>query len=145
MRPILLIVVAILSAPVAMAASPRDDRAQLLALEREWDTAVVERDVATLNRILADDFMLIWINGQVSGKREMLGNVAARKAEIDPFETEDVIVRIYGNTAILTGRFTQTARLGERHETNQFRYTDVYRRTGRGWQAVSAQATLIKP
>jgi len=145
MRPILLIVAAIFIAPVARAALPRDDRAQLLALERAWDTAVVKRDVKSLDRILADDFMLIWINGQISGKREMLANVAARKADIDPFETEDVNVRIYGDAAILTGRFTQTARLGERHETNQFRYTDVYHRTRRGWQVVSAHASLIKP
>ncbi|HTG79960.1 MAG TPA: nuclear transport factor 2 family protein [Sphingomicrobium sp.] len=128
-----------------VAAAPRtDDRADLLAVERAWDTAVVERDVAALNRILADDFVLVWINGQVSGKREMLQAVADRKAEIDPFETEEVMVRIYGDTAVVNGRFTQTARLGERSETNQFRYTDVYHRTRKGWQAVSAHASLIK-
>ena len=127
------------------AASRPNDRAQLLAVERAWDTAIVKRDVKTLDRIVADDFQLVWVNGQVSGKREMLEGAANRKAEIDPFETEDVNVRIYGDTAVLTGRFTQTAHLGERHETNQFRYTDVYHRTKRGWQAVSAHASLIKP
>lgn len=126
------------------AAQP-NDRADLLALERAWDTAIVKRDVKALDRIIADDFQLIWINGQMSGKREMLEGTASRKAEIDPFETQDVKVRIYGDTAVLTGRFTQTAHLGERHETNQFRYTDVYHRTKRGWQAVSAHASLIKP
>jgi len=121
------------------------DRAELLAVERAWDTAIVKRDVKTLDRIIADDFQLVWVNGQVSGKREMLEGAAARKAEIDPFETEEVNVRIYGDAAVLTGRFTQTAHLGERSETNQFRYTDVYHRTKRGWQAVSAHASLIKP
>jgi hypothetical protein len=57
----------------------------------------------------------------------------------------DEFYPVYGDAAILTGRFTQTARLGERHETNQFRYTDVYHRTRRGWQVVSAHASLIKP
>jgi ketosteroid isomerase-like protein len=128
-----------------VAAAPAGDRSEILAVERAWDTAVVKRDVAALNRILADDFLLVWINGQVSGKRDMLKAVAARKAEIDPFETEDVNVRIYGDTAVVTGRFTQTAHLGERSETNQFRYTDVYHRTRRGWQAISAHASLIKP
>ena len=128
-----------------VAAAPAGDRSGILAVERAWDTAVVKRDVAALNRILADDFLLVWINGQISGKRDMLQAVAARKAEIDPFETEDVNVRIYGDTAVVTGRFTQTAHLGERSETNQFRYTDVYHRTRRGWQAISAHASLIKP
>ena len=128
-----------------VAAAPADDRSDILAVERAWDTAVVKRDVAALDRILADDFLLVWINGQISGKRDMLQAVAARKAEIHPFETEDVNVRIYGDTAVVTGRFTQTAHLGERSETNQFRYTDVYHRTRRGWQAISAHASLIKP
>lgn len=127
------------------AALPTDDRSDILAVERAWDTAVVKRDTAALDRILADDFVLVWINGQVSGKRDMLQAIAARKAEIDPFETEDVNVRIYGDTAVVTGRFSQTAHLGERSETNQFRYTDVYHRTRHGWQAVSAHASLIKP
>ena len=73
-----------------VAAAPADDRSDILAVERAWDTAVVKRDVAALDRILADDFLLVWINGQISGKRDMLQAVAARKAEIDPFETEDV-------------------------------------------------------
>jgi ketosteroid isomerase-like protein len=140
-RPVLTAGIAI----VLGAATYPNDRADLLALERAWDTAVVKRDVGALDRILADDFQLIWVNGQVSGKREMLGGVTARKAEIDPFETEDVNVRVYGDTAVLTGRFTQTARLGDRSETNQFRYTDIYHRTKHGWQAVSAHASLIKP
>ena len=104
-----------------VAAAPADDRSDILAVERAGDTAGVKRDVAALDRILADDFLLVWINGQISGKRDMLQAVAARKAEIDPFETEDVNVRIYGDTAVVTGRFTQTAHLGERSETNQFR------------------------
>jgi ketosteroid isomerase-like protein len=135
----------LLGLALALGAAHPNDRADLLAVERAWDMAIVKRDVKTLDRIIADDFQLIWINGQVSGKREMLEGVATRKVEIDPFETEDVKIRIYGDTAVLTGRFTQTARLGERHETNQFRYTDVYHRTKRGWQAVSAHASLIKP
>ena len=48
------------------AASRPNDRAQLLAVERAWDTAIVKRDVKTLDRIVADDFQLVWVNGPVS-------------------------------------------------------------------------------
>ncbi|HEY0625655.1 MAG TPA: nuclear transport factor 2 family protein [Allosphingosinicella sp.] len=121
------------------------DKKDLLALERQWNTAVVERDVQALDRILADDFMLIWIDGSVTRKPQMLTGAKARRVEIDPFETEDVEVRVYGDTAVVTGRFSQTVRLGEQSETNRFAYTDVYRRTADGWRAVSAHATRIAP
>ena len=132
-------------AAALIAAAPADDEQALLAVEREWNEAVVKRDVKALDRIVADDFVLIWIDGSVSRKADLLKAVTGRKAEIDPFVTEDVLVRVHGDSAILTGRFAQTARLGERSETHNFRYTDVYRRTPQGWRAVSAHATLLKP
>ena len=122
-------------------ASDRDD---VLKLEAEWNDAIVKRDVKALDRILADDFMLIWIDGSVIRKTAMLSGAASRKTEIDPFETEEVEVRVYGNTAVVTGRFAQTVRLGAQRETNTFRYTDVYVRRGKTWRAVSAQAALIR-
>lgn len=120
------------------------DREDLLKLEAEWNAAIVARDVAVLDRILADDFLLVWIDGSLIRKPAMLSGAVSRKAEIDPFRTEDVEVRLYGDTAIVTGRFAQTVRLGEKSETNQFRYTDVYVLDGKRWRAVSAQAALIK-
>jgi len=133
-----------LPAAAASAAPPGSEHETLLAVERSWDMAIVRRDASALNSILADDFVGIWIDGSVSRKADALASLAKRKVEIDPFETEDVLVRIYGNVAIVTGRFTQTVRLGDRSETNSFRYTDAYRRTAGRWRAVSAQATLIK-
>ena len=139
-RPSLALLV--LAAAHPAAASDRDD---LLKLEAEWNAAIVARDVPALDRILADDFLLVWIDGSVVRKPAMLAGATSRKTEIDPFKTEDVEVRVYGDTAVVTGRFAQTVRLGDKSETNQFRYTDVYVRKGKAWRAVSAQAALIRP
>ncbi|HZH43927.1 MAG TPA: nuclear transport factor 2 family protein [Lysobacter sp.] len=123
--------------------APRDEDA-LRALEHAWNTAIVERDPAALERILDDEFRLVWIDGSVSDKAAMLRGLATRKVEIEPFVTENVEIRIYGDAAVVTGQFSQTVRLGERSETNRFAYTDVYRRTAAGWRAVSAHATLLR-
>jgi ketosteroid isomerase-like protein len=122
-----------------------DDRSDLLALERRWDEAIVRKDAAALETILADDFLLIGPGGAETGKRELIAGVADPDGvRFDPFETEGVRVRVYGDAAIMTGHFTQTAHLGERSETVSMAYTDVYHRTPAGWRAVSAQATLIR-
>lgn len=139
-----LLALAPLFAFAAAAQSTGAERAELLAIERSWNEAVVARDVPRLERILADDFQLVWVDGSVTGKRQMLTAVAARQASIDPFTTEDVRIELLGNGAILSGRFTQTAHLGQRSETHSFRYTDVYRRQGGRWRAILAQATLIR-
>jgi ketosteroid isomerase-like protein len=116
----------------------------LLRVEADWNEAVVRRDAAALERILADGFVLVWVDGSVSGKRELIDAVKSRKAEIDPFTTQGVTVRFYGRTAVVVGAFSQTARLGERRETHTFRYTDVYHRQFGHWRAVSAHATLVR-
>lgn len=130
-----------LAAPaLADPASPAD-REALLALERAWNEAIVDRDTAALERILAPDFRLVTSQG-VTSREALIAAVRSRRAEVLPFVTEDVEVRTYGDTAIMTGRFNQTMTLGADRATATYRYTDVYRRQAAGWVALSAQATV---
>jgi len=116
---------------------------ELLALETAWDDAVVAKDTTALERIIADDFVMIGADGTVSDKRQLIEGIANPELQIEPFQTEDVRVRIYGNVAVLTGRYSQQGRWkGQAYETAA-RYTDVYVRSGGRWHAVSAQATRI--
>jgi ketosteroid isomerase-like protein len=116
---------------------------ELRQLEREWDGAIVRKDTATLDRILSDDFVYIDSVGGINPKADIIQGLKNSEAVIEPFETEDVVVRVYGNTAILTGRFTQKATYKGQTFTGQFRYTDVYVKRENRWQAVSAHASRI--
>ena len=124
-----------------------DDRTragrELLALETAWDDAVAAKDTTALARIIADGFVMIGANGAVSDKRQLIEAIANPELRIEPFRTEDVRVRLYGNVAVLTGRYSQRGSWkGQAYETAA-RYTDVYVRSGGRWRAVSAQATRI--
>jgi ketosteroid isomerase-like protein len=136
--------VLLIAVPAWAAEPPPALRAELLRLEADWNRAVAEKDAAALDRILAPEFQLIWVDGSVSHKADLLAGVRARRATIDPFTTEEVRVQVYGDTAVVTGRFTQTVRLGERSETGAYRYTDVYVRGPDGWRAVAAHATRLR-
>jgi len=116
---------------------------KLRELEREWDAAIVRKDVATLERILSPDFVYIDSVGGVNPRAALLEGIKNSEAVMEPFETEDVSVRIYGDTAVLTGRFTQKASYKGKIFSGQFRYTDVYVKRGSSWQAVSAHASRI--
>ena len=116
---------------------------ELRRLEREWDNAIVRKDVATINRILSDDFVYIDSVGGVNPKASLLEGIKNSEAVMEPFETEDVSVRIYGDTAVLTGRFTQTATYKGQTFSGQFRYTDVYVKRANSWRAVAAHSSRI--
>ena len=116
---------------------------ELRNLERDWDTAIVRKDMTALNRILDDDFVYIDSVGGVNPKAALIQGIKDSDATIEPFETTDVRVRIYGDTGILTGRFTQKATYNGQTFSGQFRYTDVYVKQGGAWRAVSAHASRI--
>lgn len=128
--------------PAAGNARSRVER-ELLALETAWDDAVAAKDRAKLEEILAEDFIMINANGSVSTRSEMLDWVMAPGVKVEPFQTEDVRVRIYGNTALLSGWFSlRGTSNGEPFEATS-RYTDVYVRSGGKWRAVLGQATRL--
>ena len=116
---------------------------ELRKLEKNWDAAIVARDIPTIESILTEDFQFIDSAGNVHSKGDILEGIKSSKATTEPFETEDVRVRIYGTTAVLTGRFTQKVVYEGKTYSGQFRYTDVYVKQGESWRAVSAHASRI--
>jgi predicted GNAT superfamily acetyltransferase len=121
------------------ARSPEADRKTLLALEDEWLHA---RDAATLERILADDFVHPLPQGVFLSKAEHIDWFvkhlprADRKTRLD-----QVRVRIYGDTAVVDGMVLASDESGK--EIGRTVFTDVFvYREGR-WQAVNAQENEV--
>jgi ketosteroid isomerase-like protein len=124
----------------------RDQEAirEILELERQSKDAAVHRDPEFSQRTLAEDYVAITPLGQVITKGD---TVAARKSgqlRYDSIEINDVVVRVYGNTAIVTARANvKGIDLGEEFN-GAYRFTRVWvRRNGR-WLAASYQATVTR-
>jgi len=80
--------------------------AQLKKLEREWFDAVVKGDAETLKRILADDFAALNDDGGFINKNSMAELLKAGSVKLDEIRTDEFNLRLYGNTAVVTGRAT---------------------------------------
>ncbi len=143
MPRLLLSLIAAVALMCAALPAQADDRSDLLALEARWNQALVDQDIPTLETILADDFVFVAPDGSITGREALLSFVANRTVTLDPFVTEEVSVRTYGDTSVVVGRFTQTIRRGDEHRTTTYRYTDVYVRQAGAWRAVSAQSAII--
>jgi hypothetical protein len=114
----------------------RADSASVVAIEREWLAAL--SDSATLERVLAPDFVHQLASGDEIGKREHIAFVVAHPLPRIERVFERLDVRLYGTTAIATGIVRANADPPQRTV-----FTDVFvKRAGR-WQAVSAQETPI--
>jgi ketosteroid isomerase-like protein len=121
---------------------------ELLKLERDWLDAYTKRDVAAMDRIEADDFMITFPDSSVRTKADEIANLKKPAPEGQPpiFMTADTKVRVYGDTAVLTGKVIMKGTYAEGPKKGQdyniqSRYTDVYvKRNGR-WQVVASHLT----
>src|SRR5881392_3988434 len=81
-----------------------DVEEELKKLETDRAAAVVKGDVATLEKQTSDDYTFINLYGQMSDKSQMVNNFKTGRTKITSNEVSDMKVRVYGNTAVITGK-----------------------------------------
>lgn len=118
--------------------------ATIRALEAEGRAAAMSGDPEAHDRLLASDWTNINSNGTVTAKPQLLALLKSSPFKFLSIEDEDLSVRIYGETAVVTGRSTRK-RAGPSGEavTQSVRFTRVYAERDGRWQVVSAQTTPI--
>ena len=117
---------------------------QIVDMERQAKEASLRRDAEFSLRTLAEDYVAITPLGQVTTKQE---NVSARRSgqlRYESMNVTDMVVRLYGDTAVVTARAdVKGHQLGEDF-SGPYRYTRVWVRRNGHWQAVSYQATVTQ-
>lgn len=140
---LLLVVTGLMLFAFAASAQSKAER-EVLAANAAFDRAIVARDAVAYERILADDFILTGADGTVSDKKVEIAKVRSGDLTFESGKSDDVRVKVYGNTAVVTGRFTAKGKNAGRDFTFVERYTAVFvKRNGR-WQMVAEQATEIR-
>ena len=112
-------------------------------LENEWGTAYKTGDVATLDKIQADDFLLVDPSGKLSTKADDLRDVKSGTSKWSDVKMEDLKVRVYGKTAIASGVLTIKGTYAGKDVTGKYRFTDVFVKKKDNWKAVSGHVTAL--
>jgi len=117
---------------------------KLLQLKHDWGKAYVQRDSTLLDRILADDFVVIDADGMATTKAQEMADFKSSSVVYESSNYDDATVRIYGDTAIVAGRGTVKGRGKTQTFHTQYRSTNVFvKRNGR-WQAVASHISGVK-
>jgi ketosteroid isomerase-like protein len=134
----ILLAVIVVACSVA-AFSQNDDKANVLAVERNAANAFTKHDVVALNTAFADDATIISATGEILTKQQILQAVQS----INSVTVSDMQVRIEGYTAIVTGVENETGRNDNGAYENKMRFTDVLLKTKGVWKIIASQATAI--
>lgn len=135
------------SAPLAAAASPSAaDLDQLTRQAHAWDQAIIRKDRAAIEANMADDFRQIDGDANIEDKSSFVDGLLSPQLKIDPYTVEELEVRQYGDTALLSGRTRMTGSWEGKPWTTHYRYIDIYVKRDGAWKIVSVQITrLAKP
>ena len=110
----------------------------------KYRTAILQRDVATLEKIWADDYVFVNAAGDVLTKTERLANIKSGATTLDSInEEENVTLRVYQNSAVATSRLTLKGQYSGQPISGQYRSTLVWVKGPTGWQLVSNQLTAL--
>jgi len=124
------------------ACAPGDpDVRTLLQLEDAWAAAVVRRDSATFERLLADGFVYTE-NDRLETRAEVLHDVVAGSDTVTAAHNEDMQVHCFGTTAVVTGWLVLEGHGGGAPFLRRYRFTDTWMRQGRRWRIVAAEDYL---
>ena len=113
-------------------------------LEHKYSDAVMRQDVAAIGNLLADDFVATSSRGEIRDKAKEIDDIKpSPDFKMEGFSLDDIEVRLFGDTAVVTGRSTLRVAFRGQSSTSAFRYTRVYvKRHGR-WQVVAQQLTRL--
>jgi ketosteroid isomerase-like protein len=123
----------------------REEREQIEALEAQFQKAQLAGDVATLDKLLSDDYLGINANGEVSTKTQQLDHMRNRTMVLTQLVPSDIKIKLIGPTAIVTSLVQVEGQLDGASMHGRYRYTRVYQRMPTGtWKVTSFEATRIR-
>jgi uncharacterized protein (TIGR03067 family) len=127
-------------------AKPRDptsDERELRQLVKDLNAAIVKADIAFLERLLHEDYLHHRPRGTVEDRAQYLENRKARRVDFESLVADEIKVRVFGDTAVVTYRSTAKGKDQQGAFDEQRRWSRVFVwRDGR-WQLVHSQGTPV--
>ena len=119
--------------------SPIEIEQHVRQLNDEWVKAIVRADADTLDRILADDFCFTYpLEGD--DKSQFIADVTSGDLKVAHISREQLSVRVFGTSAVLTARDSVTWLYHGRKMAGQYKIMGVYTERQGRWQLCAMQA-----
>jgi ketosteroid isomerase-like protein len=93
----------------------------------------------------SNDYTFITLRGELRTKAEIVKGFQSGSFKYDSRTISDLNIRVYGDTAVVTGRSTQKGSENGKDYSGDYRFTRVYAKQKGRWVTVALQATLIQP
>lgn len=114
---------------------------ELERLETVWNEAHEHGDADALEKLWADDMEVAVPKMPVLTKADALKFVRSGRMKFLSYRTSDIRVRVYDNSAVVTGRLQRTRSMNGQELSDDWRFTKTYIRQAGQWRVVSFHAS----
>jgi ketosteroid isomerase-like protein len=121
--------------------SSADDEKAVAALDTEYQAAVKRNDAATMDRLLADDFVLVTGLGKIYTKADLVEEARSERLVFEHQEDTEQKVRVWGDTAVITALLWAKGTESGKPFDYKVWFSDTYVRMPNGWRYVFGQAS----
>ena len=116
---------------------------EILKVEEEFAQAMIKNDADKIGTFLADDWIIIDPDGGIIDKVRFLSVTRSGALTHEAMDSQDVRIRIYGATAIVTALISSKAKyMGQEFSTRE-RATDVFVKLDGKWKCVITHLTTF--
>ena len=122
----------------------RDFKREVEMMEEQWRQAQLSDDVATMDRLLSDDYVGISMDGEITTKTQQLDRLRTRSLILTQITLSDMKVKLLGQVAIVTSLAEVQGQNEGLPLNGRFRYTRVYQRLPSGiWKITNFELTRV--
>jgi ketosteroid isomerase-like protein len=126
----------------AAQSNPDAASSKILALENKWNAAYKRGDIATMESLLATDFIITMEDGTTFSKSGYIAHNGDTTLHIEITEMSGLNVRMHGNTAVVTGAYHEKGTSKGKPYDFRDRFTDVWMNLNGKWQAIASHYSI---
>jgi uncharacterized protein (TIGR02246 family) len=116
--------------------------AELEKLSEQWYRAWLDRDAATVERLMADDYVYVAPSGHAQDRAAILRIIRTPSYRLQRWNRTDIVIRLLGDgAAIVRSRGRGEGEIEGKHFKDDHALLQVWSRAGGDWKLVLEQAT----
>ena len=112
---------------------------ELLKLEAEFGEAIVKNDPGAIERLVADEWIIINADGGIIDRERFLEVIKSGALTHGMMESDDIRIRFYGDSAVVSALTRSKGKFMGQEFTTQERSTDVFVKRDGQWRCVLTQ------
>jgi hypothetical protein len=118
-----------------------DAKDELGRLEQVWNTAHLEGDATTLERLWADVFTVTVPGMPLMSRADAVGVARSNRIKFSRYETSDLVVQVFDEAAVVRGRMRRSRSRGDQLVEDDWQFTKVYVKQEGNWKVVAFHAS----